>query len=249
MGRRTVLLIAALAVAALGTALVFLYANNAQQNAQQGQELVKVLVAKTSIAVGTTGSAATSAGAFEQQEVPRVNVAQGALGDATPIANLVALVPIFPGQQIISQQWGASGATSGLSLPDGTFAVQVQLGDPERVSGFIAPGSNVAIFTTGKPTTGAGAGQAVARLLLAKVPVVAVGNATAVTTASGSTSNAQQVPSAILTLAVTQDQFQKILLVTKAPGAAYNGLILGLLNDKSKIDPTNPGTSETNLFK
>ena len=247
MGRRTVLLIAALVVAALGTVLVFLYANNAQQNAQEGQSLVTVLVAKAQISVGTTGSAASSAGAFQQQEVPKSTVVAGALSDATPLANLVALVPIYPGQQIISQQWGATAATSGLAIPDGTFAIQVQLGDPERVSGFVAPGSNVAIFTTGKPT---GANGPVARLLLPKVPVLAVGGTTTVTTSSssGSSANAPQVPVTILTLAVTQDQFQKILFVTKA-GGPYSGLELGLLNDKSKVDPANQGTTETNLFK
>ena len=57
--------LAALVVAALGTVLVFLYANNAQNAAQEGQTLVRVLVAKSKIEVGTTGSAASANGAFE----------------------------------------------------------------------------------------------------------------------------------------------------------------------------------------
>ena len=246
MGRRTVLLIAALVVAVLGTVLVFLYAQNAKNIAQQGQSLVTVLVAKTQIAVGTNGTTASSNGAFEQQNVPKDTVVAGALSDATPLANLVALVPIYPGQQIISQQWGTSTQTSGLVLPPGTFAVQVALGDPERVAGFVAPGSNVAIFTTGKPTVGAGAAAGpVARVLLPSVPVIAVGSTTTTSTSSSTTS--PPANSAILTLAVTQDQFQKILFVTKA-GGPYTGLILGLLDKNSKIDPANRGTTEANLF-
>ena len=119
MGRRTLLLIAALVVAALGTGLVFLYAQNAQNSAQEGQQLVEVLVAKAKIELGTTGSAASSAGSFETAKVPKANVVPGALSDAAPLASLVALVPIFPGQQIIGQQWGATASTGGLAVPAG----------------------------------------------------------------------------------------------------------------------------------
>jgi len=251
MGRRTVLLIAALVVAALGTVLVFLYAQRADTNAKAGQSLVTVLVAKSDIAVGTSGATASSNGAFEQQQVPTANVVTGALSDATPLANLVAVVPIFPGQQIISQQWAATAQTAGLSLPPGTLAMQVQLGDPERVAGFVTPGSFVAIFTTGtEKGAGAAGGVPTARVLLPKIQVLAVGPATAVAAATGSTSSAtEQIPPAILTLAVTQDQFEKILFVTKTPGSSYTGLTFGLLDKNSKVDPANPGTTETNLFK
>ncbi len=250
MGRRTLLLIAALLVAVLGTVLVFLYAQNARNAAQEGQTLVKVLVAKTQIEVGTTGATASTNGAFDLQDIPKENVVPGALSDATPLANLVALVPVFAGQQIISPQWGTAAQTSGLTLPAGTIAIEVALGDPERVAGFITPGSNVAIFTTGtqKATAGAAAGG-VARVLLPKIPVLAVGPTTQVGSSTGQSTGAAQISTAILTLAVTQDQFQKILFVTKTPGSPYNGLTLGLLDKNSKIDPANPGTTVENLFK
>ena len=249
MGRRTVLLIAALVVAALGTVLVFLYAQNAKNVALEGQSLVKVLVAKSQIAVGTSGATASTNGAFEQQEVPQSTVVTGALSDATPLQSLVALVPIYPGQQIIGQQWGAVAQTSGLPLPAGTVAIQVQLGDPERVAGFVAPGRFVAIFTTGTQTVG-GKASGVARVLLPKVPVLAVGSTTVGQAQSGSASTSTEtLPTAILTLALTQDQFQKILFVTKAPGSPYSGLTMALLDKNSKIDPANQGTTADSLFK
>ena len=54
MGRRTLLLIAALVVAALGTTGIFLYVNGVDERAEAGYDLVEVLVATTPIAAGTS---------------------------------------------------------------------------------------------------------------------------------------------------------------------------------------------------
>jgi pilus assembly protein CpaB len=244
MGRRTLLLIAALVVAALGTVLVFLYANNARNEGLANQELVQVLVAKSTIEVGTTGAAASAAGAFEQQEIPRVNVVPGALSDATPLADLAAIAPIFAGQQIIAAQWGSTGQTTGLSIPDGKIALSVQLGDPERVAGFIAPGSTVAIFATGGPKVQA---------LLSNVPVIGVGPSGSVPTTStdGTTNgNVEQIPTAILTLAVTQQEAEKIIYAQgKANPATYTGIYFALMNAKSKVVAGAPGVDGANLFR
>lgn len=259
MGRRTLLLVAALVVAALGTVLVFLYASNAQNVAQEGQSLVKVLVAKTKIEIGTTGSAASANGAFEEKQVPKTTAVDGALADATPIANLVALVPVFPGQQIIGQQWGATQQTSGLALPAGTIALSVQLGDPERVAGFVSPGSTVSFFA--QPSNGA---TDSVRTLLTHIQVIAVGPSTVVsrttvatTGATGSgtngsanaSGNTEQIPTAILTVAVTQAQAEKIIYASgKVSGATYSALWFGLEDKFSKVTPNDPGIGAKNLF-
>jgi pilus assembly protein CpaB len=247
MGRRTLLLIAALVLAALGTVLVFLYAQNAQNNAQEGQALVKILVAKTQIEVGTTGSAASANGAFAEQQVPKSSVVSGAVSDIAPIANQVALATIFPGQQIISQQWGQAATTSGLSLPPGTVALSIQLGDPERVAGFVSPGSTIAIFA--EPADG---GILPVRTLLGGIEVIAVGPTTIVSksTAAGTSTNTEQIPTAILTLAVTQEQAEKIVYSSgKVSNSSYNGLWFGLMDKNSKVTPNDAGVGSGNLFK
>lgn len=255
MGRRTVLLVAALVVAALGTVLVFLYASNAQNAAQEGQSLVKVLVAKSKIEIGTTGTAASANGAFEEQQIPKSTAVDGALADATPIANLVALVPVFPGQQIIGQQWGATQQTSGLALPAGTVALSVQLGDPERVAGFVSPGSTVSFFA--QPSNGA---TDSVRTLLTHIQVIAVGPSTVVSRTTGATTgadgsgtngsgNTEQIPTAILTVAVTQAQAEKIIYASgKVSGATYSALWFGLEDKSSKVTPNDPGIGAKNLF-
>ena len=106
MGRRTILLITALVVAALGTALVFLYVQSADDRALEGQEQVEVLFATQEIPVGQTAETASANGSLELRKVAANSVADGALSDIDPIANEVALTTIFPGQQIVSAAFG-----------------------------------------------------------------------------------------------------------------------------------------------
>jgi Flp pilus assembly protein CpaB len=159
MGRRTILLIAAIIVAAVGTTMIFVYVNGINDRAVADQQPVEVLVAKTTIPSGTTAADAAKSGAFDLQKVAKKQVAPGALSDIEPISNEVALAPVFAGQQILSQMFGAQGSASSLPLPGSKLAISVQLNDPARVAGFVQPGSNVAIFASLTPTGGTGNGR------------------------------------------------------------------------------------------
>jgi pilus assembly protein CpaB len=122
-------------------------------------------------------------------------------------------------------------------------AISVSLSDPARVAGFVNPGSDVAIFVSG--TLG---GQPYTRLLLPKVGVIGVGpntsvaNSTAGSTDGTGTQNTEQVPTTLLTLAVTQQEAQKVLF------AQGNGqLAFALTTDSSKVAP-GPATTLAGLF-
>ncbi len=97
MGRRTILLITALVVAALGTVLVFLYVQSADDRAAEGQAQVEVLFATQEIPVGQTSESASANGAFELRTVAQNSVADGAISSIDPIAGQVALVDGLPG--------------------------------------------------------------------------------------------------------------------------------------------------------
>jgi pilus assembly protein CpaB len=219
MGRRTLLLIAALVVAALGTVLIFVYVNNADDRAQADAAPVDVLVATQQVAAGTTAADASNNGAFEIQTVPSSAAAEGALTDITIISDQVALAPIFPGQQILAQMFGApGGATDGLSVPKDRLAMSVQLGDPERVAGFVAPGSDVTIFYTENNET---------MVIIPRIEVLATGATTLstqiVTTQTGE-STTEEIPQTILTLDADQIQAQRIITGQSA-GRLYFGLL------------------------
>ncbi len=72
--------------------------------------------------------------------------------------------------------FGAPGTTSTLSVPDGLLAISVQLGDPERVAGFVAPGSDVTIFAT--VSGGTDGASEFTQVLLPEVQVIGVGTTT-----------------------------------------------------------------------
>jgi pilus assembly protein CpaB len=236
------LLVAAFVVAALGTLLVFVYVDRVDERALKDQQPVEVLVAKTRIAAGTTAQQAEQQGAFRLQRIPVSATVPGYLRDPRPISGRVAVSDIFPGEQIVPEKFAEPGATSALPIPDDRLATSVQLGDPQRVAGFVAPGSDVAVFVTiDTPPVGGRPGREATRLLLPKAGVIAVGPTTLRPSADGE-GNQESVPTAILTLAVTQAEAEKLVY------AAENGNLWFALRTKdSKVEP-GPGTDITTLF-
>jgi pilus assembly protein CpaB len=246
MGRRTILLIAALVVAALGTTLVFVYVNGINNRALADQKPVRVLVAKTLIPAGTSVEDASRLGDFEQKEIAASSAAPNALSDTTPIAGQVALSNIYEGEQILRQKFGAPGATSALPIPGDKVAISIQLGDPARVAGFVMPGSNVAIYVSLQGPGGGSAGNDFTRVLLPKAQVIAAGPTTVTQTtntdAKTGEANTEQVPKAILTLALNQKEAAKVIYASQK-GQLY----FALLTSNSKVTP-DTAVGNANLF-
>ncbi|MGH8938180.1 MAG: Flp pilus assembly protein CpaB [Actinomycetes bacterium] len=242
MGRRTALLIAALVLAAVGTTMVFLYANSADDRAQANERQVQVLVATAPIAAGTKASAAEDAGSLERKEVDAEDAPETVLSNITPVADQVATSTIFPGEMILSTKFGQPGTASTLPIPPGKLATSVQLDDPARVAGFVAPGSEVAVFLT----IAQGNGQEVTRALLPRATVIATGASTLVsttTTGSGGDTQTEELPKAILTLAVDQTESQKLIY-----GLQHGQMYFGLLRPDSKVSKADTGATAQNLF-
>jgi pilus assembly protein CpaB len=238
MGRRTVLLVAALVIAALGTSMVFLYVHGLDDQASHKQDPVSVLVAKKPIDPGTTYKDASDQASFEQKTVSRDDLVVGALGSTAPLAGKVTTTTIYPGQQIIPQMFGDSGEVSTLSVPDDMLAISVQLDDPAQAAGFVDAGTNVAIFLTSDTKGGS------TRLLLPKVLVLAIGNKTSTPQDSTTTgTEAASVPTNILTIAVNQEDSQRVRF-----GSTHGRLTLGLLGKDFTPSLTFPPTNESNLF-
>jgi pilus assembly protein CpaB len=231
MGRRTVLLVAAILVAAVGTVLVSLYVQGVNTKARAREAPQRVLIAKRIIAAGTSGATAVQDGSLERTTVPKSALAPGALSDITPVADQVALAPIYPGEQILAEKFGKQGDSSALMIPTaGTMAVSVSLSGPARVNGFIVPGSDVTVFLTAAGTT---------RVLLPHAQVIALGTRTLVPSSGQPTTQAQ---SDVVTFGVTAADAQKLIYAQTA-GTLY----LTLLTKDSKT-PTLPGTSGATVF-
>lgn len=224
MARRSVLLIVAVLIAALGTAMIVLYVKGIDDRATEGQALVEVLTATAVIDAGETVSAAQEAGKFEAKEVRKDDMVAGALDNTDSIADLVALGTIYPGEQIISDRFGSLGSIENLVIPDDKMAMSVELTDFERVAGFVNPGSEVAVFlTSAAPIRRLPDGteetlSSVTRIVLPRVPVIGVGT-TSVSSRTVTTDEGEQVteevPRTILTVAVTQQEAERLILADR----------------------------------
>jgi pilus assembly protein CpaB len=245
MGRRTILIVSAVLLAAFGTLLVYLYVRGADNRADEGRTTQNVLVATTTIEAGTTGAQAESAGSYTTKAIASDSVADGALTSIDPVKDQVALGPVYPGQQLVRAGFGELKGTTAIPLPSGSMALSLQLGDPQRVAGFLGTGSEVAIFATvpAPAGTAGGGGGTQTTLLIKKVPVITVGNVQPVPQSSPSASTTDDsIPRAIVTLGVTQAQAQK-LIFAQSRGQLY----LTLVNDATNLQNL-PPTNLNNLL-
>lgn len=254
---RVLLLLAAFVVAGVGVLLVFLYARQADTRALADLEPTPVVVVVQPVAAGTTVADALRTGAFDVLERPQAALPASAL--ITLDANLddVVLADLVVGEMLVAERLGDEASLEALVIPEGTIATSFTFGDPNRVAGFVAPGSTVAVFITRTPdaaetldpTTGEPpptAGRATTRLLLPEAQVIAVGSSTTVTetvTVPGGAQQTTEENRALLTLALTQEQAQQLIL-----GQTLGELYLGLLDDSSVIE-LGPGTDVSSLFE
>ncbi|NPC43544.1 Flp pilus assembly protein CpaB [Nocardioides sp. zg-1230] len=239
MARRSVLLMVAVLIALIGTALIVVYVQGIDARAAEGQELVEVLVATDTLEAGESVSAAQEAGKFDTKEVRRDDVVDGALSSTSSISDLVATGPIYPGEQLIARKFGTLGDTDSLVIPDDKMAVSVELTDWERVAGFVNPGNEVAIFGTAlAPVRIAPDGEETklgdwTRVVLPRVPVLGVGT-TSVTSRTTQSDDGEEVveevPTTILTIAVSQAEAEKLIHSDRT-----TELTFALLTDDSGI--------------
>lgn len=248
MNRRRVLLIAAVVVAALGTALVFLYVQGAEQRAEERFEAVDVLKAVAPIEPGESIDAAATAGKLALQPVTRSDLLPTAQTGIEDLRGQVALIRIYPGEQIITEKFGSEPevATSALPIPEGQLAISVSLSDTGRVAGFVNPGSQVAVFLNGTAPDG----QTFTRVLLPSVTVLAVGSTTpAPTTTTPAPAPAEgepapeQLPRTMMTLALDQEDAQRVLLAQTSGELSF-----GLLGGSTKVNP-DLGVTADQLFR
>jgi pilus assembly protein CpaB len=261
MSRRIVAVVVALLLAIVGTTAVFSYVKRADARAVEGQEPVKVFIATKLIPKGTKAKDALSKGLMEAQPIPRRAVPNSAMSAVSPtIASQVANSDILAGEVVLSSRFVQElPQTDGMTIPKGMLAVSLELKDPARVAGLLQVGSQIAVFDTYNlldPTKpGIPAGDHISdnhdairetRLLLEKVQVLAIGTNTAAPQPSPSPSSdsakKDDTPSALVTVAVTQAEAEKLI-----HGIQTGTLYFALLSDTSKSEP-GPGVNDLTLF-
>lgn len=249
MARRPIILTIAFVIAGLGTAMVILYVQGIDARAAEGKEMVEVLTASEVIEPGESVTEARAAGKFELTPILRDDRVDGALSTTTSVDTAVALDTIYPGEQVIAQNFGDPGEDAALTIPDDKLAVSVELTDPARVAGFVAPGSEVVVFASGDPEVYLPDGSTrklapYTRLLLARVQVIGVGatSLSATTTKREGEETIEQIPRTILTLAVDQAQAERLIF------ASRNGDLTFALRTENSKAVDRPGVTAADIM-
>jgi pilus assembly protein CpaB len=173
MGRRTLLLIASILLAALGTALIWLYVQGAETRAQPSVALVRALFLNADQGVGTLGDAAVDA-ATPKNVAADVPNSSDLVTSAAQVAQLRLKNPAVRGQILLMSMF-TSGVPTGARPGRGFVAVTIS--DPNRVPAQIQPGQHVAVYALGRGTP---------RLVVGDITVVSIGSRTTTQT-SGTT--------------------------------------------------------------
>lgn len=242
MKRPIIPILVAIGLALLAGVLVFWFANSAEERALDEQTAVSVLITTADVAKGTSLSAAADAGLIESTQVSDKLAPASALASVTGLTgSLIATSDIPAGQIVLANSFANEVVVpAGVEIPNGMMAMSVTLGDPQKVGSFLRPGSYIAVFNTMSTTSPeAPDGEPVVRtrLLLDRVQVLAIGSVTA---ESGDSIAPEDWTNALVTVAVDQDQAEKLV-----HGAQTGALYLALLSDDTTLKPSEGVTNQT----
>jgi Flp pilus assembly protein CpaB len=181
--RRGSLYLAAIAALLAGLAIL-VYLNRYRHNLEAGAMPVTVLIARQTIPKGTPGSVVASKGLFTATTIRESQLRDGAFSDPASLAGRVATSEIYEGSQLTAGVFSATTSSLAGTLTDRERIVSVPLDSAHGLIGQVETGNRVDVYAgfnviplrpDGTPTNG-GQTRPVLKLILANVPVVAVGS-------------------------------------------------------------------------
>lgn len=183
--RRTMILIAAIAVGLLAAFLVFNYVQGAEDRAQGDAQRVDVFVVREEIPRGISAAQAQEQNLIQRGQIPREFLPPTAIRSLDEIDGKVALNNLAPNQVLVQGMFvDAQEAQVGFSqlLEDDLTAITVSVDQVRGVAGLLVPGDEVNLMVTTPAEGGDGAASpdgdplaANARMLYQKVRILAVG--------------------------------------------------------------------------
>ncbi|GAB3666055.1 hypothetical protein GCM10027589_30990 [Actinocorallia lasiicapitis] len=247
MNRRLVAVLLALVLAAVGTFAVYTYTSNADARALAGKKAVSVLVAARAIPAGTPVAQLQPKGYLRTRNYPAESVPDDALSSIDEqYGEFVVGDPLRQGALITRSMMKEKGTNQAFVIPEGRIAITVSLEEAQRVANFAKPGTKVVVFIglTRQVTKGSGdsaktATENIVRILMADVPVLAVGES-----AAKSTDDDNKEKRKLITLGVTQEQGERLIM-----GATANALYMGLQSDTSELNVNSKGVSTFSIVK
>jgi pilus assembly protein CpaB len=223
MGRRTLLLIAAVLLAAIGTSVLFLYVNSFSDRDSDSAQTATAWAPTTTIKAGTQIP--------ENIQLVKVPISREAalngdfLQDPSKIVGDIANRELLAFQPLSESQFGgAVQLPSRLSLDPGQgyMAVTIEVEDAARNADLLGSGSRVAVWVVDPEVNGGGRqdDRHQARLILPDVEILTIGSTGTIaqnrSAEDGESGAAPTGSSALVTLQVNQEAAGKIMLADAA---------------------------------
>jgi len=149
MNRRIIGVVAAVLLAAVGTAFLVSYVRGAEDRALAGQETVEVLVVKEEVPRGTPVDELGDAVGTER--IPAKVRAAGSIGSLDSLNGQVTAADLVPGEQVLVGRFADPDdlrAQGEIEVPEGLQEVTVSIAPQRALGGRVAPGDVVGFFAS-----------------------------------------------------------------------------------------------------
>jgi len=203
-------ILVAVALAIVAAMLTMFYVTNYQRNVQKDATNVNVFVATRDIPAGTSGAELARKGLLEKSEIVRRAVVPGAISNPDQLSELVAVQPIYTGEQISTRRFATPAERGIRAQIKGTMrAIQVPGDSNQLLSGTLRAGDRIDVVASIK-LGGDGSESYATRIVLRDIEVLKAAGGGGGSTKLASTNNGQSV-----LLAVTDTQVQKLFHVLR----------------------------------
>jgi len=198
----------AFALAIAGAILTTIYVTNYKRHVQQGEESVPVFVAAQDIPKGTTGAQIAARHLMTERDVARRNVVPGAISEPSQVEKLVAVQPVYAGEQVTLRRFGTK-AQQGLraELTGNQRAIQVPGDANQLLVGTLKAGDHVDLVANLRLDTNSGVSAATRIVLRDLLVLTAPSSGGKVSTAPDGADSA--------ILAISDTQVQRLFFVIK----------------------------------
>lgn len=230
--RRTLILIAAIAVGAIAAFALYSWVQGIEDRANEDAERIEVYKVAQDIPKGTPGEQAVADGYVTQSEIPREFLPANYTRDLSTIEGKVALNDLSANQVLVEGMFvdpASALITFGERLQENEVAVTISVDQVRGVAGLLVPGDEVNILITQQAPEVAVEGELPsvyaqpARYLYQRVPIIAVGQSAVPQPGETVDPAAAQVSSGLITFAVPADAAQRIASVD--PSSIYLSLV------------------------
>lgn len=234
--RRTLILIAAIAIGAIATYTLFSYVQGIEDRANEGAERVEVYKIAEDIPKGTPGEVAINAGLVKRSDINREDLPANATNNLEAIEGMVALNDLAANQVLVNGMFVdpvSARITFSERLTDGNVAITIMVDTTRGVAGLLVPGDEVNILVQtesggsipveGEAPEAPSVYTKSARYLYQRVPILAIDRNAAPQPGESVQDTGEGMTSGHITFAVPPEAAQRIISVD--PGSIYLSLV------------------------